>query len=46
VVAQVLAPHGLRGELKCRIVTDFPEQRFKRGNTLLMDNTKEGKKLI
>jgi 16S rRNA processing protein RimM len=37
VVAQVLGPHGLRGELKCRIVTDFPKQRFKRGNTLLID---------
>jgi 16S rRNA processing protein RimM len=33
-VARVLAPHGIRGELKCRIVTDFPKQRFKRGNTL------------
>ena len=37
MVAQVLAPHGIRGELKCRIVTDFPKQRFKRGNTLLID---------
>jgi 16S rRNA processing protein RimM len=37
VVAQVLAPHGIRGELKCRVVTDFPRQRFKRGNTLLLD---------
>ena len=33
----MLAPHGIRGELKCRIVTDFPKQRFKRGNTLLLD---------
>jgi 16S rRNA processing protein RimM len=33
-VAQVLSPHGIRGELKCRIVTDFPKQRFKRGNTV------------
>jgi 16S rRNA processing protein RimM len=36
VVAQVLAPHGIRGELKCRIVTDFPRQRFKRGNTVIL----------
>jgi 16S rRNA processing protein RimM len=35
-VAQVLAPHGIRGELKCRIVTDYPRQRFKRGNALLL----------
>jgi 16S rRNA processing protein RimM len=32
----VLAPHGVRGELKCRIVTDFPRQRFKRGNSVLV----------
>jgi 16S rRNA processing protein RimM len=37
VVAQVLAPHGIRGELKCRIVTDFPQQRFKRGNVVIID---------
>ena len=34
-MAQVLAPHGIRGELKCRIITDFPKQRFKRGASLL-----------
>src|SRR5438067_922709 len=37
VVAQVLAPHGIRGEVKCRVVTDFPKQRFKRGSMLLID---------
>ena len=37
MVAQVLAPHGIRGELKCRVVTDFPKQRFRRGNTVLID---------
>jgi 16S rRNA processing protein RimM len=36
VVAQVLAAHGVRGELKCRIITDFPRQRFKRGNTVVI----------
>jgi 16S rRNA processing protein RimM len=39
-VAQVLAPHGIRGELKCRIVTDFPKLRFKRGNSLLIRGQK------
>ena len=38
MVAHILAPHGIRGEIKCRIVTDFPEQRFKRGSSLLIDN--------
>jgi 16S rRNA processing protein RimM len=32
----VLSPHGVRGELKCRVITDFPKQRFKRGNTVLI----------
>ena len=35
VVAQVLSAHGIRGELKCRVVTDFPKRRFKRGSTRL-----------
>jgi len=29
-----LSAHGIRGELKCRLITDFPKQRFKRGNTV------------
>jgi 16S rRNA processing protein RimM len=36
VVAHVLGAHGIRGELKCRIVTDFPTRRFKRGNTVMI----------
>jgi 16S rRNA processing protein RimM len=36
VVAHVLAAHGIRGELKCRIVTDFPIRRFKRGSTVVI----------
>jgi 16S rRNA processing protein RimM len=36
VVAQVLGAHGIRGELKCRVVTDFPRQRFKRGSTVYL----------
>jgi 16S rRNA processing protein RimM len=31
-----LSAHGVRGELKCRIITDFPERRFKRGTQLLL----------
>lgn len=26
MVAQVLSPHGLQGELKCRLVTEFPDR--------------------
>ncbi len=32
----MLAAHGIRGELKCRIVTDFPTRRFKRGNSVVI----------
>jgi 16S rRNA processing protein RimM len=36
VVAHVLTAHGLRGELKCRVITDFPRQRFRKGARLLL----------
>lgn len=36
VVAQVLSAHGVRGELKCRIVTDFPKQRFRRNAEVIL----------
>jgi 16S rRNA processing protein RimM len=36
IVAQVLGAHGIRGEVRCRIVTDFPTRRFKRGNSLII----------
>ncbi|MGI9145588.1 MAG: ribosome maturation factor RimM [Chloroflexota bacterium] len=36
-MAQVLGAHGIQGELKCRIVTDFPGRRFRRGHTVLID---------
>jgi 16S rRNA processing protein RimM len=32
----VLGAHGIRGELKCRIVTDFPARRFRRGKTVVI----------
>jgi len=35
-VAQVLGAHGIRGELKCRIITDFPARRFRRGTSVLL----------
>ena len=36
MVARVLSAHGTRGELKCRIVTDFPAKRFKRGTSVVL----------
>jgi 16S rRNA processing protein RimM len=34
VVARVARPHGLRGELVLNPETDFPEERFRPGNTV------------
>ncbi|MDQ6669483.1 MAG: ribosome maturation factor RimM [Chloroflexota bacterium] len=33
----MLGAHGIRGELKCRIVTDFPSRRFRRGHIVVID---------
>jgi 16S rRNA processing protein RimM len=40
VVAQVVGAHGLRGALRCRIVTDFP-QRFRRGTAFGLQRTEQ-----
>lgn len=40
VVAFILSAHGLHGELKCRLVTDFPE-RFTPGLRLLVGGRDE-----
>jgi len=37
VVGHILAPHGIKGELKIRVMTDFPD-RFLPGNTLYIDS--------
>ena len=36
VVARVARPHGRRGEVILNLETDFPEERFKPGNRLLV----------
>lgn len=35
-VAQVLTSHGLKGEVKVKVITDFPEQRFCEGVKLFI----------
>ncbi len=35
-VARVLSPHGVRGEVRCQLLTDFPE-RFARTRELFID---------
>jgi 16S rRNA processing protein RimM len=32
----VLSAHGIKGELKFRVVTDFPKRRFKRGARIVI----------
>ncbi|MBV9546990.1 MAG: 16S rRNA processing protein RimM [Chloroflexi bacterium] len=32
----MLAAHGVKGELKCRVVTDFPRQRFRKGARVII----------
>jgi 16S rRNA processing protein RimM len=32
----VLGAHGIKGELKCRVITDFPSRRFKRGTRVFI----------
>lgn len=44
VVAYVLSAHGLQGELKCRLVTDFPE-RFTPGLRLLVGGREEERRV-
>lgn len=33
-VCRILSPHGLKGELKVQVITDFPDQRFQAGTKL------------
>lgn len=37
-VAKVLTTHGLNGEVKVSLITDFPEERFKPGSVLSLKN--------
>src|SRR5881394_1067779 len=36
VLAEVLGAHGIRGEVRVRLVTDFPKRRFRRGARVLL----------
>ncbi|MFT8948935.1 MAG: ribosome maturation factor RimM, partial [Liquorilactobacillus hordei] len=35
-VGQIINTHGIRGEVKIKIITDFADQRFKKGKTLYL----------
>jgi 16S rRNA processing protein RimM len=40
-VARVLTTHGLKGEVKVKVITDFPEQRFQAGSVLSIKGDEE-----
>jgi 16S rRNA processing protein RimM len=39
-VGQILATHGLNGEVKVGVITDFPDQRFAPGSKLYLADSK------
>lgn len=40
-VARILTTHGLNGEVKVALITDFPEKRFAPGNKLTLKDDKD-----
>ena len=40
-VAKILTTHGLNGEVKVAVITDFPEERFKPGSVLSIKGDEE-----
>lgn len=38
--------HGLQGEVKVKFTTDFPQQRFEKGNTILLEEKNGLKELV
>ncbi|MCQ2742633.1 MAG: ribosome maturation factor RimM [Bacilli bacterium] len=43
-LARILKPHGLKGEVKCFSMTDFPKQRFQPRTKLSLLNEKTGER--
>lgn len=42
-VGKIIHTHGIKGDLKIRSMTDFPEDRFKNGATIYIDHDHEKK---
>lgn len=40
-IGRIVAPHGIKGEVKVEVMTDFPE-RFRQGARALLSSTPEG----
>ncbi|GKQ42582.1 ribosome maturation factor RimM [Companilactobacillus sp. RD055328] len=37
-VGKIVGTHGIKGEVKIMSITDFPEQRYQKGNTLFLED--------
>ncbi len=46
LVGSILATHGIKGELKVKIETSFPEERFKKGNKLYLKNNQTYQEIV
>jgi hypothetical protein len=46
LVGTIVATHGIKGELKVKIETSFPEKRFKKGNKLYLKNNQSYQEII
>lgn len=42
-IGLIVSTHGLNGEVKVKVITDFPELRFKKGSTVFL---KKGEKML
>ncbi len=38
IIGEIVNTHGIRGELKVKISTDFVDERFQKGNHLIIDD--------
>ena len=38
IIGKIVNTHGIKGELKVNVSTDFIEERFQKGNHLLIDD--------
>lgn len=46
LVGTIVTTHGIKGEMKVKLETSFPEERFKKGNTLFFKNDNSYQKMI
>ncbi|HRT68901.1 MAG TPA: ribosome maturation factor RimM [Bacilli bacterium] len=46
LVGTIVATHGIKGELKVKIETSFPEKRFEKGNKLYLKNNQSYQEII